>query len=84
MIDADIIVEETTNIGRIDAVIQTKKHIFVIEMKINDLASNALKQIKQKKYYQKYQQQKKEIILVGISFDTKQGNIAEIKHELLK
>jgi hypothetical protein len=84
MIDADIIVEEATNIGRIDAVIQTKKHIFVIEMKINDLASNALKQIKQKKYYQKYQQQKKEIILVGISFDTKQGNIAEIKHELLK
>jgi len=83
MIGADIIVEEATNIGRIDAVIRTKKNIFVIEMKINDSANNALQQIKQKKYYQKYQQHKKAIILVGISFDTKLGNIAEIKYESL-
>jgi hypothetical protein len=81
IIGADIIVEQPTNIGRIDAVIQTKNKYFIIEMKINDTASMALKQIKQNKYYQSYQSLNKEIILVGIAFDTTSNNISEIKHE---
>jgi len=83
VIGADIIVEQPTNIGRIDAVIQTKDKYFVIEMKINDTADIALKQIKQNKYYQSYQLLNKEIILVGIAFDTTLNNVSEIKHEKL-
>lgn len=81
MAGADIIVEEATNIGRIDAVVQTKNNIFVIEMKIDDSADNALKQIKRKKYYQKYESIKKNIVFVGISFDTQIGNVSEIKYQ---
>jgi hypothetical protein len=81
IIGADIIVEQPTNIGRIDAVIQTKTRYFIIEMKINATADVALKQIREKKYYQSYESLGKEIILVGIAFDTTLNNISEIKHE---
>ncbi len=80
---ADIIIEQPTNIGRIDVVIQTKNSCFVIEMKINATADSALQQIKEKKYYQAYESLGKKIILVGIAFDTKLGNVSEIKHENL-
>lgn len=83
MIGAEIIVEETTNIGRIDVVIQTKNTLFIIEFKINDSAANALKQIKAKKYYQKYESTNKKIILVGIAFDTATKNVSGIMHEEL-
>jgi hypothetical protein len=83
VLGAEIIVEQPTNIGRIDAVIQTKNRCFVIEMKINDTANAALKQIRTKKYYQPYELLEKEIVLIGIKFDTKLNNISEIKQEML-
>jgi hypothetical protein len=83
MIGAEIVVEEPTNIGRIDAVIQTKNTCFIIEFKINDSATNALKQIKAKKYYQKYESMGKKIIFIGIAFDTATKNVSDIKHEQL-
>lgn len=83
VLGADIVVEQPTNIGRIDAVIQTKNRSFVIEMKINDTAKNALKQIRERKYYQTYELSGKEIILIGIKFDTTLNNISEFEHENL-
>ncbi len=83
IVGADIIVEQPTNIGRIDAVLQTKNKCFIIEMKINTTADVALQQIKEKKYYQSYQSSTKDIILVGIAFDTTLNNISEIKYEIL-
>ncbi len=43
---ANITAEQPTNIGRIDAVIETHNRCFIIEMKINDPATVALQQIK--------------------------------------
>lgn len=83
MAGANIIVEQPTNIGRIDAIIQTSSCYFVIEMKINSSADSALKQIREKKYYQPYESLGKNIILVGIAFDTTANNIREIKYEAL-
>lgn len=81
VIGADIIVEQPTNIGRIDAIIQTKDTCFVIEMKINDTADVAIKQIRTRKYYQAYELLGKKIILMGIKFDTELNNISEFKYE---
>lgn len=81
MIGADIIVEESTNIGRIDAVIKTKDTYFVLEFKINATAQKALEQIKSKKYYQPYQLMGKRIVLVGIAFDTEIKNVSDIDYE---
>ncbi len=57
--------------GRIDAVVKTENHIFIVEFKINQSAQTAIKQIKDKKYALKYADDKRPIILIGINFDTK-------------
>ena len=74
-----LIAEDVTNSGRIDLTIITDAIIYIIEFKIDD--KDALQQIKQKKYYQKYLASKKTIYLVGIVFDTKKKNIIEFSWE---
>lgn len=69
--------EVTTNIGRIDAVVETNENIFLFEFKLNDTKENALNQIKQKKYDEKYQGQKKTIYLIGVCFDIQLRNIKD-------
>jgi hypothetical protein len=67
--------EVSTNIGRIDAVIELADQIYIFEFKINDTPENALKQIKEHKYYEKYLKLDKEIILVGAKFDLDDRNV---------
>ena len=77
LLKADIIkVEKQTNHGRVDAVIFTKKYIFVMEFKMSS-AGIALKQIKEKKYYEPYLSDEREVYCVGIAFDKKVRNIKE-------
>ncbi len=66
--------EVQTAEGRIDAVVETEDRIFILEFKVKDSAENALKQIKEKKYYQKYQDSHKEIYLIGVACQEKQLN----------
>lgn len=68
--------EVKTNIGRIDAVIETKTHVYIFEMKIDSTGSKALQQIVDKKYYERFLSLKKTIRLIGFSFDTKLKNIS--------
>ncbi len=63
--------EVSTSRGRIDAVVETKTTIYVMEFKVNGTAQDGLDQIKEKKYADKYLNQKKKIILIGISFEEK-------------
>ncbi|MBL7808452.1 MAG: PD-(D/E)XK nuclease domain-containing protein [Saprospiraceae bacterium] len=67
----DIISEESTNIGRIDAVIRFTNIIYIFEFKQGD-AEEALSQIEEKKYYQKFMIDKKSVIGVGVSFGDRQ------------
>ena len=76
--------EARTSIGRIDAVAQTEKYVYIFEFKLNRSAGEALKQIHDKEYYQKYLDSGREIILVGAKFSTKTRNIGEWKTEILK
>ena len=59
-IDAEV----TTEAGRIGTVLQTADRTFVIEFKLHDSAEAALKQIKDKKYCEKYLNSGKEITLI--------------------
>jgi len=83
MIGADIIVEQQTNIGRIDAVLNTKDTCFIIEFKINKHIAEAMKQIEARKYYQAYELLGRKVMLVGITFDTELRNISGITHKEL-
>ena len=67
------------NKGRIDLTVKFKDKIYIIEFKVND--ENALQQIKEKKYYEKYLNEGKEIYLVGIVFDEDDKNISKFEWE---
>ena len=75
ILNLNIDVEINTNIGRIDAVVKTKTHIYIIEFKLGSSANMALKQIREKKYYEKYLDDEREKLLVGVSFSAKKRNI---------
>jgi len=61
--------------GRIDAVVKTEDRIFIIEFKINQSAQAAIQQIKDKQYADKYGDDKRETVLLGINFDTENKRI---------
>jgi len=69
--------EVKTNTGRIDSVIETDTHTYIFEFKLFDTASMAMEQIEDKKYYEKYLLNKKQIVLVGVGFDKKTKNIKD-------
>ena len=72
--------ESTTNDGRIDAVVQTPKAIYIFEFKL-DNDPTALAQIKEKEYFKKYQLDKREIYIIGVNFDSVKGNLAGWEEE---
>jgi Predicted AAA-ATPase/PD-(D/E)XK nuclease superfamily len=59
--------EVHTSEGRIDAVVKTDTHIFILEFKINDTAESALQQIKDRHYADRYLNEGKQICLVGMA-----------------
>ena len=61
--------------GRIDAVIKTEQHIYIIEFKLGT-ATKALEQIEEKQYYEKYLSSNQQIILIGVGFDVEEKNIS--------
>jgi hypothetical protein len=79
LIGLKVFAEVKTNIGRIDVVIDDKD-LFLFEFKLNDTATNALKQIHKNKYFQKYLASdyplgNKKLFLFGVEFKNK--NIGE-------
>lgn len=85
-IGADIDIEVPTNHGRIDAVLKTPEHIYVIEYKVDCSVDKALQQIKDKHYADMFESDKqngKTVHLVGVNFSTEGFNISEYKELLL-
>lgn len=64
----------------IDAVVQTEKHIYLFEFKLDDDKS-ALSQIKEKEYFKKFLQSKKPITMIRMTFDSNKGQISDWKAE---
>ncbi len=73
--------EDTTNKGRIDFTVITDEAIFIFEIKMKKIKQNALQQIKNKKYHEKYLSENKEIFLIGIEFDEALRNISDFECE---
>ena len=66
--DYDIRVEQHTLKGRIDMVLETKTTIYVMELKFNKTAQEALEQINSKHYADAFKMKGKEIVKVGMNF----------------
>ena len=75
--------ESETNNGRIDAVVQTPKAIYIFEFKL-DNDPTALSQIKEKKYFKKYLLDERDIYIIGVNFDSVKGNLVGWQDEKLE
>ncbi len=83
----DIIAEEATADGRIDAVIRLSDINYILEFKFGqegkDESGQAMQQIKDKEYAQKYITEHIEVIGIGISFSLETRNINGWVHQVL-
>jgi len=74
-----IVAEDVTNRGRIDFTVKFKDKYYIFEFKVTD--EDPLKQIKEKRYFEKYSGKEKEVIIIGIVFDEKRRNIKKFVWE---
>jgi hypothetical protein len=66
--------EYSTSHGRIDLVIELLKVVYVIEIKFNKPAEVALAQIEERRYYEPFVDDNKQVILLGLSFNREPSN----------
>ncbi|MFW5959671.1 MAG: ATP-binding protein [Chitinivibrionales bacterium] len=78
----EVIAEDTTNRGRIDMTLKFPESIVIIEFKV-DIKESPINQIKERKYYEKYASDTRDIYLVGMCFDSNERNISEFIWEKL-
>lgn len=70
-------VEIHTPNGRVDIVMLTHTHLYIIELKLNKDAKTAMQQINLKDYAQRFALCGKPVIKVGINFNEKSGQIED-------
>ncbi|MEM7130356.1 MAG: ATP-binding protein [Chloroflexota bacterium] len=67
--------EVNTNDGRLDCVVKTPTHIYVLEFKLDKSADQALQQIKDKGYADKYAADPRPKVLLGINFSSEEKTV---------
>ena len=70
-------VERATSRGRIDITIQTQDYIYILELKLDQKAEEALEQIKEKGYAQPFQRDSRKLFLIGVNFSSETRTVAE-------
>jgi Protein of unknown function (DUF1703)./Predicted AAA-ATPase. len=77
----ETIAEDTTNKGKVDLTIIYNNKAYIIEFKVveDQPEKTALKQIEEKKYYEKYLGKYEEVYLIGIEFGKKDRNIVDFQ-----
>ncbi|MGV6852572.1 MAG: ATP-binding protein [bacterium] len=80
----DVTVEDMTNLGRVDMTLKFNQQVYIFEFKVVELVpeGNALQQIKDKAYADKYRSLKQPIHLIGVEFskDTRNIDGFEVEH----
>jgi len=82
----DVKVEDCTNTEKVDMVVKMGEKCYIFEFKVVRKKSekgNALRQIKEKKYHEKYVNKSEEIYLIGIEFGKEERNIVSFEYEKL-
>ena len=74
--------ESATSDGSIDITVKTDDYIYVIELKYDGSAEQALKQIEEKKYDRKFQMDGRQIIRIGVNFSSETRCIEDWKIEM--
>jgi hypothetical protein len=74
--------EVITNKGRIDTVLETDDLVVIFEFKMDSSPELALQQIHEKKYAERYGKKDKELVLIGVNFDSAKRSITAYKVEI--
>ncbi|UOD35498.1 ATP-binding protein [Deferribacteraceae bacterium V6Fe1] len=77
----DIIGEDITNKGRIDLTLFVGDKIYILEFKVDGQQGEALRQIKERNYAEKYLNEGKQVYLIGIEFSSEQKNVVNFEWE---
>ena len=82
--DRSLVVDVPHRYSRIDLTVRMGSRVYIIEFKVtgkkND-SPNALKQIKEKVYHDKYRQKGIDIYLIGVEFEKVERNIINFEWE---
>ena len=76
--------EINTNNGRLDAVIQSSTHIYILEFKLDKSAETALAQIKERGYAAKYAADDRPKVLLGINFSSQAKTVDDWQQEVVE
>ena len=74
-------VERTTSRGRMDIVMKTRDYIYVMELKLDGTADEALRQIEDKGYAEPFKTDGRQIYKIGVSFSSETRGIEEWRIE---
>ena len=79
----DVTVEDCTNLGRIDMTLKFNSQVYIFEFKVVELApeGNALQQVKDKAYADKYRSLNQPIHLIGVEFSKDERNVVGFEVE---
>lgn len=75
MLNSTVDTEVKSILGRADVVIKTKTDIYVLELKVDDTAENALTQIDDKGYSIPYEADGRKVTKCGVSISSEERNI---------
>lgn len=65
--------------GRMDIVVQTDKYIYIMELKMDASADEALRQIEDKGYAKPFAADPRKLFKIGVDFSSQTRRIAEWK-----
>ena len=69
--------EKQTSNGRIDILIQTKDYVYIMELKVDGSADEALRQIEEKGYDRPFADDQRKLFKIGVSFSSANRRIEE-------
>ncbi|MDO5525084.1 MAG: ATP-binding protein [Prevotella sp.] len=72
-------VERATSRGRIDIVMKTKDYIYVMELKLDGTAEDALRQIEDKGYAEPFRNDQRQLYMIGVNFSSETRGIEKWK-----
>ena len=75
LLGSEIAAESCTNQGRIDAYICSNSCVYIFEFKLDKTAEEAVGQIKDRRYFEKFMHGRLPIRLIGVNFDSEKGRI---------
>lgn len=72
-------VERHTSQGRMDVTIQTQDYVYILELKVDQTADEALRQIEEKKYAAPFATDQRKLFKIGVCFSSEERGIKDWK-----